>query len=411
MGLHFGLLGEHLTHSFSPQIHAELGDYEYVLYEKSHEELDAFLRYGTFDGLTITIPYKKAVIPFCSDLSDTARAIGSVNVLTRLPDGSLYGDNSDYFGFDYLLNKAGADPAAGKTIVLGSGGSSLTVQAVLRGRSAGEVVVVSRIGSDNYKNIGKHSDAALIVNTTPVGMYPGNGVSPLNDLGIFHRCSTVIDIVYNPARTELMLQAEERGIMCVGGLVMLSAQAKRAAELFTGRSIPDEKIEAITSKIARMTRNIVLIGMPGCGKTSIGIELAKLMDRDFFDSDDYVTKRTGKTIPAIFDEDGEDSFRNMETEALRELCKRSGLIIATGGGVVKRPENLRIIRQNGTIVFLDRDIDELSTSGRPLSQKNGIAALAAERLAIYKQWGEHVVEVKGLDRTAAEIYERLTMKG
>ena len=407
MKLKCGLVGEHLAHSFSPQIHAELGDYEYVLYEKRADELESFIRDGEFDGLTVTIPYKKAVIPFCSNLSDTARAIGSVNVLTRQPDGSLCGDNTDYFGFDYLLSKSGADPAGGKTLVLGSGGSSLTVQAVLRSRSAKEVVVISRSGADNYENIGKHSDAIIIVNTTPVGMYPGNGASPLKDLSIFDNCKAVIDIVYNPAMTELLLQAADRGITAVGGLAMLSAQAKKAAELFTGTAIPDGIIETITSKIVRKTRNIVLIGMPGSGKTSIGIALGKLMDREFCDTDALIIKKTGKEIPAIFDEYGEDSFREMETEVLRDMCKRSGLIIATGGGVVKRRENLRIIRQNSTLVFLDRDISELTTFGRPLSQRDGIAALSKERLPIYKQWGEYTVAVSGIDRTAAEIYERL----
>jgi len=329
-----GLLGEHLTHSFSPQIHEELGDYEYKLYEKAPDELDDFLRSGDFHGLNVTIPYKKAVIPFCSELSDAARAIGSVNVLVRLPDGSLRGDNTDYFGFRYLMKKSGVDPSAGKTIVLGSGGSSLTAQAVLRDSAARALVVVSRDGRDNYENIAAHRDAIMIVNTTPVGMYPDTGFSPISDLGVFPKCRAVIDIIYNPARTMLLLQAEERGILGLGGLAMLTAQAKKAAELFTGEAIPDEIIEKITAKIARQTRNIVLIGMPGCGKTTVGAALAKRLGRRFADTDDYVSEAAGKPIPAIFDEDGEDSFRVMETKSLEELCKQSGLIIATGGGVI-----------------------------------------------------------------------------
>jgi len=403
----FGLLGERLSHSFSPMIHTELGGYEYRLYEKKREELDAFLRHGDFEGLNVTIPYKKEVIVYCSGLSETARAIGSVNTLTRLSDGSLYGDNTDYFGFACLLKKAGFDPAAGKTVVLGSGGSMLTVQAVLRGMGAKEIAVVSRQGPDNYENIRKHCDAILLVNTTPVGMYPNNGVSPLADLGLFQKCRAVIDLIYNPTRTELLLQAEEHGILGVGGLAMLVAQAKKSAESFTGRPIPDEQMEAVTSKIARLTRNIVLIGMPGCGKTSIGTALAKKMGREFADTDDLVVKIAGKTIPAIFAEEGEEAFRILEKEALHALCKQSSLVIATGGGVVTRPENRRVIRQNGTIVFLDRDIAQLPLNGRPLSERDGIEALAAARLPLYAQWSEYTVRVCGVEQTAADIHEQV----
>ena len=412
-----GLLGERLSHSFSPLVHAELGDYEYRLYEKKPEELETFLsalRRGTFngfdgfDGLNVTIPYKKAVMPFCDGLSETARSIGSVNTLTRLADGSLYGDNTDCFGFAYLLKKTGADPAAGKTIILGSGGSSLMAREVLRDMGAKEAVVISRHGDDNYENISKHRDAAIIVNTTPVGMYPDNGASPLADLGIFQECQAVIDLIYNPARTELLAQAEERGISCAGGLAMLVAQAKRSAELFTRTPIPDEQIETIVSKIARLTRNIVLIGMPGCGKTSIGAALAEKMGREFADTDEWVVQTAGKSIPAIFSEDGEDVFRRLENEALQTLCKRSGLVVATGGGIVKRPENRRVIRQNGVIVFLDRDAAQLPTSGRPLSEREGVEALAAARLPLYTQWSEYRIPVRGIEKTAADICAQLS---
>ena len=417
--LRFGLLGERLSHSFSPLIHAELGDYEYPLYEKKPEELGVFLRQGDFDGLNITIPYKKTVIPFCADLSETARAAGSVNTATRMSDGSLYGDNTDCYGFAYLLKKTGVNPASGKTLVLGSGGSSLAVQAVLRDMNAKEIVVVSRNGPVTYSRIESHSDAILLVNTTPVGMYPDNGISPISDLSVFRQCRTVIDLIYNPARTELLLQAEERGIPAVNGLVMLVAQAKRAAELFTGISISDEKIEAICAKIALKTLNIVLIGMPGCGKTSIGEALAKMTGRLFADTDAWAAQVAAKPIPAIIKEDGEENFRKLETNALLELCKQSGLVIATGGGVVTRPGNRRIIRQNGIIVFLDRDITQLSVSGRPLSQRDGIAALASKRLPLYSQWSDYTALVRGndagsndtglglIEETAAGIYEQI----
>ena len=407
----FGLLGERLAHSFSPIIHAELGDYEYRLYEKKPEDVEHFLRNGVFDGLNVTIPYKKTVIPFCGSLSKTAHDIGSVNTILRLADGSLYGDNTDYYGFSYLIEKTktnpAANPAAGKIIVLGSGGSSLTVQAVLRHMGANEVVVISRYGADNYENIEKHRDAIMIINTTPVGMYPNNGFSPIRELEIFHNCRGVIDLIYNPIRTELLLQADKRGMIGVGGLAMLVAQAKRAAELFTGEPIPDRRIEAITSKIARLTQNIVLIGMPGCGKTSIGAALAIRMGREFADTDELIEKSAGKNIPAIFSEDGEERFRKWEAKILQDLCKKSGLIIATGGGVVKQPENQRIIKQNGIIVFLERDLDQLSLAGRPLSERDGVKALAAERLPIYKEWSEHTVTVRGIEETAEDIYMKL----
>ena len=399
----FGLLGEQLSHSFSPLIHAELGNYEYRLYEKKPGELDAFLRHGDFDALNVTIPYKKSVIPFCSGLSETARTVGSVNTITRMPDGSLYGDNTDCYGFAWLLKKTGINAAAGKTVIFGSGGSSLSVQAVLRDMGAKDIVVVSRNGEVSYKNIEDHGDAILLVNTTPVGMYPDNGISPVSDIGVFRQCRAVIDLIYNPAKTELLLQAEESGILALGGLAMLVAQAKKAAEIFTKTSIPDETIETITEKIARLTMNIVLIGMPGCGKTSIGRALANRMGRGFADTDVWITETSGKTIPAIIAEDGENRFRGLETDALKALCKQSGLVIATGGGVVTQSRNRRIIKQNSIVIFLDRDISSLPVSGRPISERDGIAAIAAERLPLYRQWSEYTVAVRGIDQTASDI--------
>ena len=406
----FGLLGERLAHSFSPFIHAQLGDYEYRLYEKQPDELDGFFRHGDFDGLNVTIPYKKAVIQYCGSLSETAKAIGSVNTLTRMPNGAFHGDNTDFFGLQYLLKKAGANPPEGKTIILGSGGSSLAVQAVLHDMKAKEVYVISRSGTDNYGNIHRHYDAAAIINTTPVGMYPNNGSSPIGDLKMFENCRLVVDLIYNPARTELLMQAEDLGIPGANGLSMLVAQAKKAAECFTGAAIDDEKIEAISAKIARQTQNIVLIGMPGCGKTSIGQALAKKTGREFADTDAWVAGAGKKSIPAIFSEDGEEAFRRLETDALKTLCKQSGFVIATGGGIVTRPENKKIIRQNGVVVYLDRDLSELPVSGRPLSAREGVAALAAVRLPLYEQWSDCKIAVCGIEQTAEEIYIKM-LKG
>jgi len=404
--MRFGLLGGQLTHSFSPMIHSMLGKYEYNLYEKKPDELDLFFQAGKFDGLNVTIPYKKDVIKYCKSLSETAQSIGSVNTIIRLEDGTLYGDNTDFFGFSYLLDKVNIDITSGKTIILGSGGSSLTVQEVLKSKNAKEIVVISRKGKDNYKNINKHKDAILIVNTTPVGMYPNNGDSPVKDLKIFKNCQAVIDLIYNPSITGLMFQAEKLEIPTVNGLDMLVAQAKRSSEHFLGSKLPDTAIEEIAAKIDRKTKNIILIGMPGCGKTTTGAALAEKMNRKFIDTDDIIKKTTGKQVPVIIKKDGEKAFRRLETEALNEVCKQSNLVIATGGGAVTRPENLNIMRQNGRIVYLKRDIKELATKDRPLSESKGIEKLAAERLPLYEKWCDYKVNVGTFNNTVDEIMNR-----
>ena len=404
----FGLLGEKLSHSFSPQIHAELGGYEYLLYEKKPEEIEGFLRNGNFDGINVTIPYKKTVIPFCAQLSDTARLTGSVNTIIRGKDGALSGHNTDFFGVSYLMSKARMNPADGKTLVLGSGGSSVTVQAVLKSQNSREVVVISRTGENNYENLEKHSDAKWIINTTPVGMYPNNGASPIPDLKLFNKCQGVIDLIYNPARTELLAQARDAGIPAFNGLAMLVAQAKKAAEYFTDTDIADEEIERIDSLIARQSLNIVLIGMPGCGKTSVGTALAKKMGREFIDTDKLIIQAAGRPIPEIFADNsggtsGEEKFRTLETSVLRDICKQSGKVIATGGGVVTREENRHIIRQNGIVVFRERDISLLPIKGRPVSQRDGIEALAASRLPLYRSWSDFTAHGNNVDQTAADI--------
>ena len=265
--LEFGLLGERLGHSFSPAIHRQLAGYDYQLVELPPEEVEPFLRAGRFRGLNVTIPYKKTVMACCDALSPAARRIGSVNTLLRRPDGTLYGDNTDYDGFRYLLQAAGARVQGKKALVLGSGGASLTVHTVLADLGARETVGISRSGPDNYENLDRHADAQLIVNATPVGMYPNTGVSPV-DLDRFPSCEGVFDLIYNPARTQLLLDAERRGLLCSNGLGMLVAQAKAAAERFLGRAIPDSRVEEITRQMERQTQNLLLIGMPGCGKTT-----------------------------------------------------------------------------------------------------------------------------------------------
>ena len=271
--LRCGLLGGKLGHSYSPAIHHELGDYAYRLYEKTPDELPAFLTGGSFDGLNVTIPYKKAVMPYCAALSETAQRVGCVNTLVRRADGTFYGDNTDVFGFERMLHTTGVRPAGKKALVFGSGGASATACDVL-GRAGAQVVCISRSGADNYENLSRHRDAQILVNTTPLGMYPNNGAAPA-DLRAFPHCACVLDVIYNPARTALLLQAEALGIPHAGGLEMLVAQAARSSELFTGRAVPDGRIAEITKKTALSMQNIVLIGMPGCGKSMVGRLLAE----------------------------------------------------------------------------------------------------------------------------------------
>ena len=400
-----GLLGEKLGHSFSPRIHQELGGYEYRLYEKSPQELDVFLKSGDFDGLNVTIPYKQTVIPYCARMSPRAQAIGSVNTLVRRADGSLWGNNTDYDGFSAMLEQANISLDGKKALVLGSGGASKTVQAVLRDRGA-SVVVISRSGPDSYDNLDRHADARLVVNTTPVGMYPKNGAAAL-DIRRFPRCEAVLDVVYNPARTRLMLDAEACGIPAFGGLLMLVEQARRAAEIFTGNQIDAAVTGRLTAKLARETQNIALIGMPGCGKTTVGRALADLLGRPFYDADEQIETRAGRKIPDIFAQDGEAAFRRLETEVLAELSRQSGAVIATGGGVVTREENRDLLRQNSTIVWLQRDLHSLPLAGRPVSQSRPLNELAAERMPLYRAWCDAAVEVCGPEETAKAIQREL----
>ena len=402
-----GLLGKTLGHSYSPQIHAQLGDYSYELFEKQPEELENFLRHGEFDALNVTIPYKKAVLPYCTVLSDAVKAIGSANTLVRQPDGTLFADNTDAFGFSCIADECGVDITGKKALVFGSGGASVTAQYVLKTRSAREVLVISRSGEHNYENLEKNTDAEILVNTTPLGMYPNNGASPV-DLTRFPRCEAVLDVVYNPARTALLLQAEALGIPHAGGLLMLVAQAKRASELFTGSAIADTRIGEIYRTLAVQMQNIVLVGMPGCGKSSIGTLLAEKLDRPFLDADAEIEKAAGMPIPDFFKLYGEAAFRDLESRVLAELGKRSGAVIATGGGAVLREENYAALHQNSTIVWLTRDLARLPIDGRPVSQATSLDALFAARKTRYERFADHIIDNNGApDETVRAILEAL----
>ncbi|MGN0555146.1 MAG: shikimate kinase [Candidatus Fimenecus sp.] len=405
----YGLLGEKLGHSFSPQIHACLGDYEYKLFEVAPENLGDFLRSGTFEGLNVTIPYKKAVMPYLAEISENAKAIGSVNTITVLPNGTLRGDNTDYDGFLYLVRRSGVSVAGKKALVLGTGGASLPVKKVLSDLGTREIVSISRNGENNYQNLDKHFDADLIVNTTPVGMYPNNLQSPLSLDGFAH-LSGVLDIVYNPQKTKLVLDAEQRGIPAFSGLTMLVAQAKRAAELFLQTHIDDRKNDEIYETLSRQMKNIVLVGMPGCGKSTVGKALAKRLSRPFFDADEEIVRRAGKPIPEIFQAEGEAGFRKIETEVLFDLCRQSGAVIATGGGAVTVPKNHDILRQNSLVVFINRDIAVLPTVGRPLSEQNDLHEMFRRRLPLYRAVCDYEVDGNGKIQTVtdrvAEVYAK-----
>ena len=382
----YGLLGEHLGHSYSPEIHAGLGRYEYRLFEMEEEEVPAFLASDRFEAINVTIPYKKTVLPYLAEISPEAEKIGSVNTITRLPGGGLRGDNTDYYGFSYMLDRAKIDVSHKKCLILGSGGASLTAVAVVTDRG-GLPTVISRSGENNYENITRHADADVIINTTPVGMYPNNGKSPV-DLSVFPNLCGVVDMIYNPCRTALLLQAERRGIPFVGGLNMLVAQAKRANELFFSTPQPASLIESVTAQIRRDKENIILIGMPGCGKSTVGRTLSAATGKEFFDTDEEILRMTGRTPAEIIREDGEEIFRQIEHEAVCGLGKKSGCIIATGGGVVTREENYDPLHQNGTLVFITRPWEELSSHGRPLSQTVGVQALYEKRLPLYEAWAD-----------------------
>ena len=403
----YGLIGEKLGHSFSPAIHGKLADYEYRLIELTPEELGPFLQMGQFQGLNVTIPYKKAVIPYCAELTPQARHIGSVNTILRRPDGTLLGHNTDYYGFAYLLRSAGAEVAKKKALVLGTGGASLTVHAVLRDLGTRERVAISRTGPDNYGNLERHADAQIIVNTTPVGMYPNTGKAPL-DLSRFPKLEGAFDLIYNPAKTQFLLDAEKLGVRNANGLGMLVAQAKAAAEMFLDHPIPNERVDEITREMERNTRNLMLIGMPGCGKTTVGQALAQRLGRKLVDTDVLIEEEAGRTIPEIFAQDGEEAFRRLEHEILCRVSRESGLVIATGGGVVTRPENLDPLRQNSTVIFLRRPLDQLPVDGRPISQANNLETLYQRRLPLYQQTSDWAVDNIVLDDTITEIMRRFS---
>lgn len=403
----FGLLGRSLSHSYSPRIHSLLGNPGYGIYEREPEDVERFVKEWPFRGINVTIPYKKTVLPFCHELSPTAKALGAVNTLVRREDGTLFGHNTDVFGFRSLLERLDVPLSGKKVLVLGSGGASVTAVAVLESLGA-RPVVISRSGENNYNNLALHRDAALMVNATPVGMYPHIHAAPLS-LKDFPKLEGVADMVYNPARTKLLLEAEELGIPHVNGLWMLVAQAWESAGLFAGKELPRELMGSVYEKLRRETENIVLIGMPGCGKSTIAALLSQKLGRPWVDADEAFEKETGLSPAQYLQAHGEAPFRAQETKVLEGLCKDSGQIIATGGGCVTIPENRGLLRCNGKVFWLLRDISRLSTEGRPLSQKYTPQALYQAREPLYRQYADEAIDNNGAPEAAAQrIMEALT---
>ena len=399
----YGLIGEKLGHSFSKIIHEKIADYTYELKEISKENLDSFMRVKDFSCINVTIPYKEAVIPYLDYVDPAAKAIGAVNTIINR-DGKLYGYNTDFYGMKLMIEKNGFDFKSSKVLILGSGGTAKTSRAVSESLGARQIITVSRSGEVNYDNVSQlHADADFIINTTPCGMFPDNDGFALEP-ALFPSLKGIVDAVYNPLKTSLVLKGEELGVKGVNGLYMLIAQAVLASEKFMDKSLDVEKIsDEIYADIIREKQNIVLIGMPGSGKSTIGKVLAEKLGRDFIDTDDMITENHG-VISDIFAEKGEEYFRDIETKAIKEASRLGGVVIATGGGAVLRQENIRALKQNGVIFFLNRPLEDIiPTSDRPLSSDSeSLRKRFNERYEIYKSTGDFEISIDGVADNAVK---------
>ena len=388
--MNYGLIGEKLGHSFSKIIHEQLAAYQYELKPLSPEELPGFMRQLPFKAINVTIPYKEMVIPYCHTLDEAARAIGAVNTLVN-DNGVLSGYNTDLSGFLYMLEYHGFHLKDKKVMILGSGGTAKTVAAAVHAQAAARITVVSRApgaGRISYQRAVNCHDVQALINTTPVGMYPLNGQTPIG-LQQFAGLELVIDVIYNPLKSGLLLEAERLGLPYCNGLLMLVAQAKYAAEHFTKTAIPDEKIGQIYRQLNARLHNLVLIGMPSAGKTTLGAKLAQHLGRPFYDADQIIVQKTGLSIAAIFAQQGESAFREIERRVLAEFAKENGVVIATGGGAVKDAGNMLNLKQNGIIIHVARAPEYLLVDGaaRPLSpSRQALLTMATERGPLYEKY-------------------------
>lgn len=404
--MRYGLIGEKLGHSFSKIIHEKLADYTYDLIPLSLEELDVFMREKAFSAINVTIPYKETVIPYLDEVDPKAAKMGAVNTVVQR-NGKLFGYNTDYFGFRYMLKHNHIQIAGKKVLVLGRGGASKAVIAVLEDMGAAEIHTIYYKIAENtisYETCyALHTDAQVIVNTTPVGMYPNSGKTPI-DLAPFTKLEAVADVVYNPLRTRLVLDAQERGCQAIGGLEMLVGQAKYAVEIFLDQSLPDNAIELVHNELMAERRNLVLIGMSGCGKTTLGKLAAEKLGKTFVDTDAEIIKRIGMSIADYFAAYGEDSFRQVESEVIQEISTQNNLVISTGGGVIKNPENIRWLKGNGTVIWIQRDPELLeSGNGRPLvPDQDAVRRLYKERLPLYTAAAETIIENDGNEEDALQ---------
>ncbi len=415
----FGLIGEKLSHSWSAEIHEKLGSFPYQLHELSASELKDFLKNQSWHGLNVTIPYKKNACALADSVSEDAQAIGAANTLVKDASGLIAADNTDVYGFEYLVKSLKVSLNQKKAIVLGAfGGAGQAVCYALK-KSGSYIVGVSRnpqVSSSfvdcaiTYDRLQSHYDADLLVNATPVGMSPHAGISPLakEELASFTSLQCVIDLIYNPLRSQLLLDAESLGLQNANGLKMLVAQAVKASSLFLSQEASDAQIENISRGLHASKENIVLIGMPGVGKTSTGEALAKLLNRPWIDTDLLIKQKAHCDAAAYLQTHGEAAFRRLEHEVIQEISGMSGAVISCGGGVVVTPSNYQLLRQNGKFVYLTRPLDQLALAGRPLSQSIGIQELAAKRLPLYEAWadvtfsclGSPEADAKGLLATA-----------
>lgn len=408
----YGLIGEHLTHSYSCQIHAQIADYEYELHELRPDELETFLKKREFCGINVTIPYKQTVMPYLDEITETARNIGAVNTIVNR-GGRLIGDNTDFPGMLALAKHIGVDMKDKKVLILGTGGASKTAYALARFMGCESVFYVSRTGRDGsltYEQaVSEHGDAQVIINATPAGMYPKQDGCPI-DISAFDQLCGVLDAIYNPLRTNLVLDAQERGIPAEGGLYMLSAQAVHAAAVFRNVPVDEALVDKAFESVLNAKRNIVLIGMPSSGKTTVGRLLSEMTGRELCDTDEYIVKKIGMPISEFFAKHGEAEFRKIEKETVAELAATGGKIIATGGGAVLDGDNVRALKRNGTIVFLDRAPENLiATDDRPLaSKRSALEKLYAERYEIYSSVAEVTINAnKTPEEEAREVLKEL----
>ena len=404
--MYYGLLGEHLPHSHSPKIHRLLGNRDYTLFEKKSDELAPFFEKRSFLGLNVTIPYKEAVIPYCDFIDSIAAEIGAVNTVVNCA-GSLFATNTDYDGFIFLCKYHKIDFSGKNVLILGSGGTSKTVRIAARDMGAKSITVVSRSGDVNYENVfDKCRDTNIIVNTTPVGMYPNVDAKPV-ELSKFKNLTGVVDVIYNPLCTRLLAEAKALSIPSADGLLMLVAQAAKADGYFRGVSHTNMEIVAIYKRLRRSLSNIVLIGMPGCGKSTVGKRVARILKREFIDTDAEIVARAGKSISAIFEEDGEEVFRDLEEAVTSDVCKENGLVIALGGGTVLREANRIAAAENGKIIYLNRKTENLARRGRPLSSDDGaIQKLFELRTPIYESTADIKINcTEDLYQTVTKVLE------